>query len=94
MSLAVVGFVLALGADYMHYARATKKLVAVINRNAGVAYDAPVVLKHSDITAGRWFTIKNWCLVVAYVVLTWAFVMRVYPEAGASVRWLAAVLTQ
>lgn len=96
MSLAVIGFVLALVADYLHYAFATKKLVAMIERNAGAGatHDSPVRLTRADVPAAAWFKWKTRCLVWAYLVLAWAFVMTVFPEAGGAVRRLAEFLTQ
>jgi hypothetical protein len=96
MSLAVVAFVLALVSDYLHYSLATKKLVALIERSAaaGATYDSPVMLTRGDVPAAAWFKWKTRLLIAAYVVLTWAFVMTVFPEVGEVVRRIVALITK
>jgi hypothetical protein len=95
MSLAVFGFVLALLGDFVHYALAAKKLIAVIDRNkvARVAYDSVAQVTNADLPATTWFAWKLRVLVTAYVALAWAFVMTVFPEVGDAVRRFAAFAT-
>jgi hypothetical protein len=94
MVLAVLGFVLALFADFMHYSNAARRLSDVIERNraARIPYESQALVTDADLTASWWFRWKMRILIAAYIFLAVAFVAVVFPGTDeAARRFMACV---